>query len=281
MKKYKKRPLKQRIESHVISKEGCWLTDYYINPKDGRPKITVDGEIRQLARVVYEVFKNESPGELCVCHTCDNPSCINPEHLWLGTYADNNTDKVKKDRQLKGTQVPSSKLTDSQIVEIKQLLCEDRLSFREIAKQFNVTISAIDKINSGTNWKHIGSINSRHRKGIGSKLNYRDVVLIKMMLAHGGITQKKIADLFEVSQHTIGEIERENTWRNVNIDITCFCEPSIQVKKLQSDDVLQIKTMLAQGKSRREIASLFGVSQRFIGAIALGDAWKDVTLPIK
>jgi transposase len=277
--KYKKRTLKERIESHIISKEGCWLTDYYINPKDGRPKITVDGETRQLARVVYEVFKKESPGELCVCHTCDNPSCINPDHLWLGTYADNNTDKVKKDRQLKGILVPSSKLTDSQIVEIKQLLREDRLSFREIAQQFDVTPSAIDKINSGINWKHIGSTNSRIRKGVGSKLDYRDVVLIKMMLVHG-ISHKKIADVFEVSQHTIGEIERGNTWRNVTVDITCFdeIEPSIHAGKLQLDDVLQIKKMLFQGKSRREIANLFGVSPRFIGAIALGDAWKHVTI---
>ena len=279
--KTKSLALKQRIESHIKSKEGCWLTDYAVWPPGagGRPKITVDRKTCQLARIAYEVFKNESPGELCVCHTCDNPSCINPEHLWLGTYADNNADKVEKNRQLKGSQVLSSKLTESQVEEIKQLLEDNKLSIKQIARQFELNPSAVQKIDSGTNWKHLGYKTNRTKKSVGSKLNHEDVVQIKTMLSQG-ISHKEIANLFGVTQYTIYQIKRGDTWKNVTTNSTDIdkIESSIFPGKLTRDDVVQIKTMLSQGVNRREIANLFGVSRRTVGAIALGDTWKSVTL---
>jgi len=232
--------------------------------------ITVDGKNRQLARVVYEVFRNKSPGELCVCHTCDNPACINPEHLWLGTHADNNTDKVKKNRQLKGAQIANSKLTESQVREIEHLVRENRLTFKEIAKQFDVTITAIQKITSGANWKHVTDTSNRLKRSTGRKLDRADVAQIKMLLSEG-ISLGKIADLFEVSRRAVEAIKRGDSWKDST-------ESSVQTGKLQLEDVVQIKTMLKQGISRREIANLFGVSLRHIGAIALGDAWKNVSL---
>lgn len=207
--------LKQRIESHIRSKDGCWLTDYSCKPGQ-RPSISIGGKRYRLARVVYEVYKNESPGELCVCHTCDNILCVNPEHLWLGTIADNNIDKVKKNRQLKGTQISNSKLTEHQVQEIKQLLIVGELNSRQIGDSFGVSASVIKKIKCQERWNHVtfDGLDKIKPSAHNRKLNCDDAIQIKTMLVQG-ISRAEIADLFGISRHTVGAIARGELWKTV------------------------------------------------------------------
>jgi len=86
-----------------------------------------------------------------VMHKCDNRLCINPEHLAIGTHADNCADKVQKCRQARGEKSGNSKLKNYQVVLIKGCL-KQGVSISRIAKEFNVSCMAISRIKNGKTW---------------------------------------------------------------------------------------------------------------------------------
>ncbi len=104
-------------------------------------------------RVMYELINGPVPEGKCVCHTCDNPSCINPKHLFLGTQSDNMKDCVKKGRcyNPKGEEHVSAKLTEEQARKIKS----SPLLTSILAKDYGVSVGTIRSIKRGTTWKHL------------------------------------------------------------------------------------------------------------------------------
>jgi hypothetical protein len=74
--------VKERIESHIISRDNCWITDYKTD-SHGRPRIMIDKKSCKLARVVYEIYKDDILGDQLVCHRCDNLLCINPDQKYV------------------------------------------------------------------------------------------------------------------------------------------------------------------------------------------------------
>jgi hypothetical protein len=105
-------------------------------------------------RVAWELVNGPIPEGLCVLHHCDNPPCVNVEHLFLGTLADNNADKVAKGRQAKGSAIARAKLTESDIPEIRRLLAVGVLQ-SEIGRRYGVGHRLISKINLGKRWGHV------------------------------------------------------------------------------------------------------------------------------
>ena len=90
-------------------------------------------------------------------HTCDEPSCINPDHLVIGTNADNMQDKVDRDRQSKGTDFKTAKLTDANVKYIKNNTVKgsSTMGYKAMAEKFDVSITVVSHIMKGLNWKHI------------------------------------------------------------------------------------------------------------------------------
>jgi hypothetical protein len=102
-------------------------------------------------RVSYKINIGDIPIRHVVCHKCDNPSCVNPSHLFSGKPSDNDKDKVSKGRQSRGETHPMSKLTEKQI----KVILETKGSSYEIAKCYGVSSSLIRMIKRGELWKHI------------------------------------------------------------------------------------------------------------------------------
>ena len=104
----------------------------------------------------YETTHGPIPKGMKVCHTCDTPPCVNPEHLFLGTQKDNILDAVRKGRmdrlnKIKGSKHYRAKLTE---VQVKAILKDTRLH-RKIAEDYNIDKSQISRIKRGKTWKHV------------------------------------------------------------------------------------------------------------------------------
>ena len=107
-------------------------------------------------RMVWKMTFGEIPEGLQVCHHCDNPPCVNPSHLWLGTNRDNILDAKKKGRlaQLKGEDSPQAKLTEEKVREIRKLRKEG-MTLCALGDMFNVHYSTIGYIISRKLWSHV------------------------------------------------------------------------------------------------------------------------------
>jgi len=153
-------PLKQvltpqeRFEKSIvrIPESGCWIWGAAIN-KYGYGKAKVDGKDITAHRWSWQLFRGDIPDGLHVCHTCDVRSCVNPNHLFLGTPKENNDDKIRKGRQ--GTFVPNPKrlLSETQVREIRNLRGHMRIV--EIAEKFGVDHTNISRIHTRKTYAHV------------------------------------------------------------------------------------------------------------------------------
>lgn len=138
-----------------LGKNDCWQWQGNIGT-NGYGRGSCGGKTFAAHRVSYELHRGSIPDGMMVLHKCDNPTCINPDHLFLGTDADNMQDKIEKGRAnfLVGERVYNARLTSGQVIEIRRL-SKQGISQSRIARQFGVSTSAIGSIVSRKNWKHI------------------------------------------------------------------------------------------------------------------------------
>jgi hypothetical protein len=102
-------------------------------------------------RVAWEIANGESPGAMLVLHKCDNPQCVNPSHLFLGTQLDNVVDKISKGRHSHGGAHARAKLTESAVADARA----SGISPAKLAKLLSMNESVIRKMLRGDTWKHV------------------------------------------------------------------------------------------------------------------------------
>ncbi len=156
----RKHPLMQRFMDKALPEpnSGCWLwTGNYLQSGYGRidlRRLSAEMDSTRAHRVAYRLFKGDIPPNMLVCHECDNPSCVNPDHLFLGTCADNHADRNKKERQARGDKQWSVKLTEADVRTIRNSLALSSI----LAAQFGVFNSTIRKIRSRKTWQHVKDV---------------------------------------------------------------------------------------------------------------------------
>ncbi len=137
-------------------KNSCWICTSHVPNSEGYCDIRRNGKNLKAHRYIYELYNGSIPEGLHVLHKCDVRNCINPEHLFLGTNADNVADKMAKGRCKTGCEERhwKAKLTRNDVIKIKTQLLH--LSNQEIANMFGVKKHAISMIRCGRNWKRVG-----------------------------------------------------------------------------------------------------------------------------
>lgn len=154
-----KEAVERRLNNHVKTDTGCWeylgaLNDFGYGvvclPQGSRHS----GFMYRLHRLSYYYHTHNDPGSLLVRHDCDNPACINPEHLRLGTHKENTKDALDRDRLKRGEKCGWAKLTGEQVLNIKQRLLSGERQ-HALASEFGVDQSAISRLGRGRTWSHV------------------------------------------------------------------------------------------------------------------------------
>jgi len=146
--------LKQRFDDkyEIITESGCWIwTGSLFSSGYGAIWDNTHKNNRRAHKVSYELYKDTVPDGLLVCHECDTPSCVNPDHLFLGTNQDNTQDMVNKDRGQYGEQHYNTNLSTEDVNEIKKLSIAGDINQTEIGKMFGVGNTTVSMIKLGHN----------------------------------------------------------------------------------------------------------------------------------
>lgn len=270
-----KRPALERFESKVDRSDinGCHVwTGGHSN--FGHGLIHLDGKRRIGAHVfAYLHFVGPIPEGLFVCHRCDNPPCVRPDHLFVGTAADNNRDRANKGRSnpAVGERSGHAKLTWDGVAAIRERYAHGGIRYKDLAAQYGVDEGTIKSVIQAKSWRgkdtvdlSLGTPNGE-RSGT-SKLTWESVAEIRRLYASGEANQEQLAQRYDVIQATISQIVRGNRWRTGEGDTVK--SPRGKTRKVSDDEVVEIRCLYDEKLfNQKELAKKFGVSPTLISQI--------------
>lgn len=135
-------------------KNGCFVCTSHAFGRDGYPIVKRRGKMKRLSHVIYEeCFGFLEDGQI-ILHKCDNPTCVNPEHLRAGTPQENSEDMKRKNRQARGSKNASAKLTEEDVINIRKMRNGGK-TLLQIANKFNVSMANVSDICRRKVWKHV------------------------------------------------------------------------------------------------------------------------------
>jgi len=180
----------------------CWEWQGTINTGYGR--FTYRGKEYAAHRTSYEIHHGPIPDGLFVCHNCpdgDNPRCVNPSHLFLGTSAENTADRDQKGRQAKGTRSWNARLIESDILKIREMY-SNGIPQKDLAVLFDMNSGTISSIIRGKSWRHIPGGKIKPKRPSLTKEQAEQI----RHLAQAGTKRVDLANQFGVTYSTIKRI---------------------------------------------------------------------------
>jgi hypothetical protein len=139
-----------RLFAKARNENGC-MVFAGAKKSDGYGSVTWGGVTSKAHRIVYELKRGPIPAGMCVMHSCDNRACINPEHLSLGTNADNTKDRDHKNRQARGEKSGRAVLSENAVRSIRA----SEASYADLAKRYGVGETAVRSAKLGLSWRHV------------------------------------------------------------------------------------------------------------------------------
>jgi hypothetical protein len=153
------RPPEERFWEKVAVGEPdeCWEWQANKSKGYGRFRVRAGESMWRTHRYAYVITKGPIPDGMIVCHSCDNPPCVNPAHLWLGTDADNAADRKAKGRSdaARGEACWRASLTESQVQEIRLRYSTGGIRQIDLADEFGVNQATISQVVLRKVWKHV------------------------------------------------------------------------------------------------------------------------------
>ena len=153
MKGPKRRPLLERWNEKVQRTRTCWLWRGAMSKEYGIIRLDAEdgGKVVKAHRASWILYRGPIPDGFNVLHSCDNGRCVKPDHLFLGTQADNVHDAERKGRMAHGKNNSATKLTVREVIAIREMLKVS--SLRATARQYSVHYATITAIRDGRTWK--------------------------------------------------------------------------------------------------------------------------------
>lgn len=148
--------LAERLWRQVQRGDGCWP---FIGARSnkGYGYFKHDGVARFAHRVAYADANGPIPDGIDVLHRCDNPPCCRPDHLFLGTQADNVADMISKgrDRKAVGSRTGNARLTEAKVVDIRRRHRKRVVTAQMLADEHGVSVEAVEKVLQRQTWRHV------------------------------------------------------------------------------------------------------------------------------
>ncbi len=209
---------------------GCWIWTGSLCQGYGQGRI--HGVAVRMHRFMWERLKGPVPKALFVLHNCpagDNPSCCNPEHMFLGTQDDNRKDCVRKGRQARGSTGGHAVLTEPEVVQIVKRYANGDISQHALAREYDVDRGTIKQIVNGNTWTHLTDQIAPYIKQIGAKrlegyrgetvpqgkLSKWDVLLARHWYRTGQFNQAELSRAMKVSTGAMCVMLQGKTWKHI------------------------------------------------------------------
>jgi len=211
-------PVADRFWRYVNKTDTCWLWTgctrnfgYGVINLGGK-----HGKAERAHRLSWILHNGPIPEKMFVCHHCDNPLCVRPDHLFLGTPAANNHDMAMKGRydkvkRPKGERHGRSKLTDADVLSIRAAYDVPVVTITTLGEEYGVSAQTIYRIILGNTWAR-GSTVPLHRN---AKLTHADVASIRARYTARRPILRELAEQYGVHIATIHHIVRHENWKHL------------------------------------------------------------------